>query len=81
MTSGRTKALGIVTAVLFLLFVAFSTQAGQRTLLEHFYSPFDPEDALRGAAMVPVVIFFVPAVLVGIGTAVSKVADGRHRRR
>ena len=81
MTSLRTKALGIVTLLLFVLFVVFSTEMGQRLLLEHFYSPFDPEDALRGAGMVPVFIFFVPALLCGVGTALSKMADGRHRRR
>ncbi|MBZ5647179.1 MAG: hypothetical protein LAN37_08165 [Acidobacteriia bacterium] len=81
MTSRRTKLLGLLAAICFVLFAALETEGGQRILRDYFDIPFDPDDLLHGTGIGPAVVFFVPGLLLAIGTAISKAADNRHAHR
>ncbi len=80
--STRTKLLGGLALLMFVLFIGFELEPGQRLLRDYFDVPFDPEDLLHGTAILPAVIFLVPGLGLGIATIWSKVADGRrHHHR
>jgi len=81
MTSRRTKLLGFFSVICFVQFAILETEAGQRILRNYFDLPFDPEDLLHGSGIGPAVMFFVPGLLLAIGTAISKAADNRHAHR
>ena len=78
--SNRTKILGGLAILMFVLFVGFESEPGQRLLRDSFDVPFDPEDLQHGTAILPAVIFFVPGLALGIAAIWSKMAEGgRHR--
>jgi len=80
-TSRRTKLLGIFAVICFVMFAVLETEGGQRILRDYFEIPFDPDDLLHGTGIGPAVVFFVPGLLLAIGTAISKTVDNRHAHR
>ncbi len=80
--STRTKILGGLALLMFVLFVGFESEGGQRILRDYFDVPFDPEDLLHGTSVLPAVIFLVPGLALAIATIWSKAAEGdrRHHR-
>jgi hypothetical protein len=79
--STRTKVLGGLAILMFVLFLGFETEPGQRFLRDYFDVPFDPEDLMHGSAILPAVLFFLPGLGLAIAAGWSKMADGRRRRR
>jgi hypothetical protein len=79
--STRTKILGGLAILMFVLFMGFESEAGQRFLRDSFDAPFDPEDLMHGTAILPAVIFFVPGLGLGIAALWSKMKEGRHHHR
>ena len=79
--STRTKVLGGLAILMFVLFVGFESEFGQRMLRDYFEVPFDPEDLLHGSAILPAVFFLVPGLGLGVAAIWSKVAEDRRHRR
>lgn len=79
--STRTKVLGGLALLMFLLFAAFETDPGQRILVEHWLLPLVSEDLLHGSALLPALLFLLPGIVLAIAAGWSKVAEGRHRHR
>ncbi len=79
--STRTKILGGLALLMLVLFLGFESEDGQRILRDYLFVSLDPDDLLRGTAVLPAVIFLVPGLALGIATIWSKVADGRRHYR
>ncbi len=76
--STRTKMLGGLALLMFVLFVGFESELGQRFLRDYWFVTIDPDDLLRGTAILPAVIFLVPGLGLAIATVWSKLADDRR---